>query len=190
MAAVVGACLLVLGRRARRRMAVGVGTAWLLYAVYETGMRLRWLCSGECDIRIDLLVISPALLLGLAAAVVACSEFGPSHDPVPDRTMRLPARGAGRPPRPAYLDSPRSAPIRSCLATDNLPGLHIARRFIFAGSRIRRPDHARHHAAMARRQPHFLAAPAVPIARLVRRSYLSPVAGARTMFRRREAAGS
>ena len=71
LAAVIGACLLVLGRRARRRTAVGVGTAWLLYAAYETGMRLRWLCSGECNIRIDLLVIYPVLLLGLVAAVVS-----------------------------------------------------------------------------------------------------------------------
>jgi hypothetical protein len=43
---------------------------WLLYAVYETGMQQRWLCSGECNIRVDLLLIYPLLILGLIAAGV------------------------------------------------------------------------------------------------------------------------
>jgi hypothetical protein len=38
--------------------------AWGLYAVYEYLMHERILCSGECNIRIDLLLIYP-LLLGL-----------------------------------------------------------------------------------------------------------------------------
>ena len=69
-AAVIGALLLGLGRRARHRTAVGVGVTWLLYAAYETAMQQRWLCSGECNIRIDLLVIYPVLLIGLVAAGV------------------------------------------------------------------------------------------------------------------------
>jgi hypothetical protein len=44
---------------------------WLLYACYEYGMKMRWLCSGECNIRIDLLVIYPVLLLASATAVLA-----------------------------------------------------------------------------------------------------------------------
>jgi hypothetical protein len=68
LAAVIGVLLLGLGRRYRHRTAVGVGVVWLLYAIYETGMQQRWLCSGECNIRIDLLVIYPALVIGLAAA--------------------------------------------------------------------------------------------------------------------------
>jgi hypothetical protein len=71
LAAVVGAVLVGLGRLRRRRVAVGVGAVWLLYAVYEFGMKQRWLCSGECDIRIDLLVIYPVLLIGLSAAGVS-----------------------------------------------------------------------------------------------------------------------
>jgi hypothetical protein len=47
---------------------VGAGALWLLYALYELGMKRRWLCSGECNIRVDLLLIYPALLLGLVAA--------------------------------------------------------------------------------------------------------------------------
>jgi formate hydrogenlyase subunit 3/multisubunit Na+/H+ antiporter MnhD subunit len=68
LAAVIGVLLLGLGRWTRHRTAVGVGVVWLLYAAYETGMQQRWLCSGECNIRIDLLVIYPVLLIGLVVA--------------------------------------------------------------------------------------------------------------------------
>jgi hypothetical protein len=71
LAAVIGLIVLGLGRRTRRRAAVAVGVVWLLYAAYETGMQQRWLCSGECNIRIDLLVIYPALVLSLVAAAVS-----------------------------------------------------------------------------------------------------------------------
>jgi len=70
-AAVIGLLLLWLGRVARRRTAVAIGVLWLLYAVYETGMQERWLCSGECNIRIDLLAIYPALLVGSLAAAIS-----------------------------------------------------------------------------------------------------------------------
>lgn len=71
VAAIVGIVLLAVGRRARRRVVVGVGLVWLLYSVYEYGMQRRWLCSGECDIRVDLLLIYPALIIGLVAAGVS-----------------------------------------------------------------------------------------------------------------------
>jgi formate hydrogenlyase subunit 3/multisubunit Na+/H+ antiporter MnhD subunit len=71
LAAAIGVVLLGLGRRTRRRTAFGVGVLWLLYAIYETGMHQRWLCSGECNIRIDLLVIYPVLLVSLVAAAVS-----------------------------------------------------------------------------------------------------------------------
>lgn len=71
LAAVIGVVLLGLGWRIRRRTAAGVGGLWLLYTVYEMGMKQRWLCTGECNIRIDLLVIYPALLIGLIAAGVS-----------------------------------------------------------------------------------------------------------------------
>jgi formate hydrogenlyase subunit 3/multisubunit Na+/H+ antiporter MnhD subunit len=71
LAAAIGAFLLGFGRRTHRRTAVGVGVVWLLYALYETGMQQRWLCGGECNIRIDLLVIYPALLIGVMAAGVS-----------------------------------------------------------------------------------------------------------------------
>jgi hypothetical protein len=68
LAAVIGVVLLGLGRRSHHRGATGVGIMWLLYAAYETGMQQRWLCSGECNIRVDLLVIYPLLVIGLVTA--------------------------------------------------------------------------------------------------------------------------
>jgi hypothetical protein len=68
LAAVIGVVLLWLGRATHRRVAVAAGVLWVLYAVYETGMHQRWLCSSECNIRIDLLAIYPALLIALLAA--------------------------------------------------------------------------------------------------------------------------
>jgi hypothetical protein len=50
---------------------VGAGVVWLLYALYETGMQQRWLCSGECNIWIDLLVIYPVLLIAVVVAGVS-----------------------------------------------------------------------------------------------------------------------
>jgi hypothetical protein len=53
--------MLALGRG--RGVAVATGIVWLLYAVYETGMKQRWLCTGECNIRVDLLLVYPILLV-------------------------------------------------------------------------------------------------------------------------------
>lgn len=49
---------------------------WVAYAVYEYLMYTRVLCSGECNIRVDLLLIYPALVgstlwLTIAAAIRA-----------------------------------------------------------------------------------------------------------------------
>ena len=68
LAALIGVALLVLGRGGRAAAVAGV--AWLLYAVYETGMKQRWLCSGECNIRVDLLLVYPLLLIMTVIGVV------------------------------------------------------------------------------------------------------------------------
>jgi hypothetical protein len=34
-------------------------------------MRLRWLCSGECNIRVDLLLIYPLLLATTVVGIVS-----------------------------------------------------------------------------------------------------------------------
>jgi len=46
-----------------RRMVLVVALLWLAYLPYEFAMKLRILCSGECNIRVDLLLIYPALIL-------------------------------------------------------------------------------------------------------------------------------
>ena len=43
---------------------------WLGYAIYESLMKARVLCSGECNIRVDLLLISPLLWILTIASVV------------------------------------------------------------------------------------------------------------------------
>jgi hypothetical protein len=45
--------------------------AWLTYFLYEEGMRRRILCSGECNIRVDLLLIYPILLVISVVAMAA-----------------------------------------------------------------------------------------------------------------------
>ena len=80
LAALPGLALLALAGAARRARRPGVGAAaaaWLVYAVYETLVRARVLCSGECNIRVDLLLIYPLLLALSAAALVAAARGGP-----------------------------------------------------------------------------------------------------------------
>ena len=43
--------------------------SWFCYLPYEWGMKLRILCSGECNIRVDLLLIHPLVLLVSLAAI-------------------------------------------------------------------------------------------------------------------------
>lgn len=71
LAAAIGLVLLGLGRWVGRRIVLVVGLIWLLYAVYETGMQRRWLCTGECNIRVDLLLLYPLLLVASAIATVS-----------------------------------------------------------------------------------------------------------------------
>jgi hypothetical protein len=43
---------------------------WVAYGLYEYAMYARILCSGECNIRVDLLLLYPALLVATVAGVV------------------------------------------------------------------------------------------------------------------------
>ena len=54
----------------RRRFCLVMAAVWVLYGLYEAGMYLLILCSGECNIRIDLLVIYPVLAVLSVAALV------------------------------------------------------------------------------------------------------------------------
>jgi hypothetical protein len=72
LALLPAAAFALLASRARSRLAWCTAALWALYAGYETAMARRLLCSGECNIRVDLLLLYPALgLLSLATVIVA-----------------------------------------------------------------------------------------------------------------------
>lgn len=68
-AVLVFAAFLVLWRWRGSGRWLTLASLWLAYAVYEWLMATRVLCSGECNIRVDLLLIAP-LLLGRTLWVV------------------------------------------------------------------------------------------------------------------------
>jgi hypothetical protein len=49
-------------RTSSRRGTLVLAVLWVAYAFYEYLMFTRTLCTGECNIRIDLLLIYPVLL--------------------------------------------------------------------------------------------------------------------------------
>ena len=71
------------GTRVSRVAATAV--AWAAYAAYEFAMQRRWLCSGECNIRVDLLLLYPVLLILSLTAVVALMRARRPNRPNPSR---------------------------------------------------------------------------------------------------------
>jgi hypothetical protein len=69
-ALVCAAFLTVLWWWSRSKVAVAAAIVWVAYAGYEYLMFSRVLCTGECNIRVDLLLIYPLLLLGSVAAII------------------------------------------------------------------------------------------------------------------------
>jgi len=61
-AAVPGILYIFLFLHSRQWIQGIAASCWLLYAAYESAMQYGGLCSGECNIRVDLLVIYPILL--------------------------------------------------------------------------------------------------------------------------------
>lgn len=57
--------------RTRVRTVLIAAVAWLTYCLYEESVRRRILCSGECNIRVDLLLFYPVLLAISVVAVVS-----------------------------------------------------------------------------------------------------------------------
>jgi hypothetical protein len=71
LAALLPAALLGIAYFFKREWFIAMTAAlWALYAIYEYLMKLRVLCTGECNIRVDLLLIAPFLLLATIVAVV------------------------------------------------------------------------------------------------------------------------
>lgn len=61
--------------RSRSRVTLVAALAWLAYFPYEQAMKLRILCSGECNIRVDLLLFYPLLAIVSVMAVAAYLKF-------------------------------------------------------------------------------------------------------------------
>lgn len=64
-----------------RRQIVQLVTAllWLVYTVYESLLQYGGLCSGECNIRVDLLLVYP-LLLGASLLALVMLLAGRGRD--------------------------------------------------------------------------------------------------------------
>lgn len=59
----------------RGRIVPATGASWLAYALYEIWMQQT--CTGECNIRVDLLLIYPLLLvLSLLTLFVLVRRYG------------------------------------------------------------------------------------------------------------------
>jgi hypothetical protein len=70
--AILLAFVLVLAwRMSQRKSARVMACLCLLYAIYEYLMYARVLCSGDCNIRIDLVLIYPLLLTGTLWAIAS-----------------------------------------------------------------------------------------------------------------------
>jgi hypothetical protein len=60
-----------------RRLVAGAAVMWCLYTLYEYAMHRRWMCTGECNIRVDLLLMYPLLwIVSLAALIVGIIALG------------------------------------------------------------------------------------------------------------------
>lgn len=68
--------------RSRSRITTLTAALWVLYAAYEAAMARRILCSGECNIRVDLLLIYAILgALSVTAIVIALRGLRRSGGP-------------------------------------------------------------------------------------------------------------
>lgn len=75
LALLPAAALFAVARLRNARLALAAAACWAIYAAYELGIQARLLCSGECNIRVDLLLIYPALfLLSLIALFLALAR--------------------------------------------------------------------------------------------------------------------
>ena len=55
----------------RTRLTLITAMSWLAYVPYEYAMKLRLLCTGECNIRVDLLLIYTFLIALSLVSLVA-----------------------------------------------------------------------------------------------------------------------
>ena len=78
LAAVPGAVFVALFAASRKLLVLTAAAAWLAYLPYEYATKLRLLCTGECNIRLDLVVLYPVLFIvsvvGLAVSARALAR--------------------------------------------------------------------------------------------------------------------
>jgi len=61
--------------RSKRRVTLVAALAWFAYFPYEQAMKLRILCTGECNIRVDLLLFYPLLAMVSVMALKAYLKY-------------------------------------------------------------------------------------------------------------------
>ena len=59
---IVGTLYIRMFFKLRTKLSMLTGILWILYSIYEYLMYIRVLCTGECNIRVDLLLIYPLLI--------------------------------------------------------------------------------------------------------------------------------
>lgn len=66
--------------KSKSKIILVTAVLWLLYAIYEWLHLLRIMCSGECNMRIDLFLIYPVLIiLSIIALVVGVKNVTKSN---------------------------------------------------------------------------------------------------------------
>jgi hypothetical protein len=79
LAAVIASGFWILWQMRRHRLTAVAASLWTVYLVYESLMRWRILCTGECNIRVDLLLIYP--VLGVMSVVAVIYGLRPPGEP-------------------------------------------------------------------------------------------------------------
>lgn len=70
-ALLVGCIFLVIGMLRRKVIPYITAGLWFLYGIYEGLMYARVLCAGECNIRVDLLIIYPVLIVASILGIIS-----------------------------------------------------------------------------------------------------------------------
>ena len=76
LALVAAASFAGLWQTCRKRVVLVTAWLWAAYCVYEYLMTARVLCSGECNIRVDLLIVYPLMLAASLWALITAVLSG------------------------------------------------------------------------------------------------------------------
>lgn len=77
-ALLIGGIFLVVAIIRRKVLPYFTAALWFLYGIYEGLMYARILCTGECNIRVDLLLIYPILIIATIAGIISAIRKKPS----------------------------------------------------------------------------------------------------------------